>query len=244
VFRRDDNPSSGIPGAAPSGLGGLPGSTGTVSLGKPATPGVPSTSGPAGPPREWELGPLSALAFLVVALAAGTFGFVSDWHHRQSTAPASTDGSTSVKTTSTDSFTNAPRLSKAIAAVEAAAPGAKLSSLSVLPGEVDASLIDADGLEVDVTVDSSLHASVDETGDGLTGPAVALSRVPTASPSRILSAAQQKFGLQPNDLMTFDLNASSVPGKVGSWHLQYTQPSTGNSIDAALDGTNVRKIDQ
>ncbi|MDQ8046396.1 MAG: hypothetical protein AAGC46_15280 [Solirubrobacteraceae bacterium] len=239
MFGRSDPPSSGLPGAAPSALGGLPGS-GAVSLGK----AEPART-PAEPGESWQLGSLGTLAFLIVALAAATYGFAADRQHRKDD-PVDQASRGAITATSALSFTSTERFAAALDHLRAKAPaGARLASLTVAPDDLHGSLVSTDGEDLYVSVDPSLGATVRHTGMGMNGLAgLALNRIPTDAPSRIVRVAGQKLHLAAADLDHLSFSSSAVPGTPGSWSATYTHGFRTTLVQAALDGTDVRLTGQ
>jgi hypothetical protein len=117
--------------------------------------------------------------------------------------------------------------------------GGEVSSLSVTPSQVEATVLSASGAEVIYKITPGMHVETIDTGDRLNqrsgvNPMV----IPVGGPERILLVAQRRFGLRPLEFDRLDLIAG---GSSGYWSARWTEPRDDTGVLADLDGKHVRR---
>jgi hypothetical protein len=180
-------------------------------------------------------GPFALAAFAAVALAVSAV-FLVHQERAYEHDPVLRARAGLVDARSDISLMRTENFAQALTAIgERAGPGGLVSTLSVTPVRVAATITGADGAQTDVTVTPGLRVETRVTGNRVGARrGLRTAEIPAGAPARILLGAQQRFGLRDTEFERLELSGRG-------WQATWSQPIDDDGLVAALDGSGLRR---
>ena len=192
-----------------------------------------------GGPRERNEGPILGIFTLICVAAVGFFLYSLEQDAQDDPAMKAARGE--VTATSDLSLLNPPQFARAMKEVEKKAPqGSVVLSVRVEPARIDAQIRQPDNQRKFIRVNPAFDVEQSDFGAGKEY-GVAPGRVNSGAPTRILSAASERYGFKRENVDYMVWSAGSTSDDPPDWVAFFTTGAPDNYVLAAGDGTDVRR---